>query len=242
MSQPAASSQARAVYQSRIYENHGLAALTTLVQPEDHAVLDIGCGAGANMAALRARGHAVTGITVSQAEADRLHQQGFAALMHDVTSDALPFPAASFDALLFSHVLEHLPWPDEVLTRYKTLLRPDGRVYIAIPNALHLVQRWQFLRGRFRYTEQGLMDCTHLRFFDFHSARAMVESAGLTVQTHLAPGQIPLGPLRTLMPAPAARLDAWVSQKRPALFGSHILMVAKHSPYPPAGNKHWISR
>ena len=194
------------------------------------------------MAALRARGHTVTGITASQAEADVLDTQGLAAIVHDVTCDDLPFPAASFDALLFSHVLEHLPWPDQVLQRYKTLLRANGRIYIAIPNALHLVQRLQFLRGRFRYTNQGLMDCTHLRFFDFHSARAMVESAGLDVHTHVAPGQIPLGPLRSLMPTQAARLDRWGSRRWPALFGGHILIVATVSFRPQtAGSQHWIS-
>ena len=40
-------SSVHSVYETRVYENQGLSALTSLVRPEERDVLDIGCGDGA---------------------------------------------------------------------------------------------------------------------------------------------------------------------------------------------------
>src|SRR3989304_3237775 len=154
-------------YRNRVYENQGLGPLVSLVDQKHHRGLDVGCGNGANSRLLSARGHEVVALTLSEAEATVVREQGLECYVYDVTHEALPLPRRSFDALLFSHVLEHVPWPEVVLERYSQLLRPGGCVYVALPNVQHLVQRWQFILGRFRYTEAGLMDRTHLRFFDF---------------------------------------------------------------------------
>jgi len=63
--------------------------------------------------------------------------------------------------------LEHMAWPNVDLRRYCQLLKPNGKVYIALPNKMHFMQRWESVMGRFRYTEMGIMDRTHLCFFDF---------------------------------------------------------------------------
>lgn len=39
-----------------------------------------------------------------------------------------------------------------------------------------------FLRGRWHYTDQGILDRTHLRFFDEQGARALFDNTGLTVE------------------------------------------------------------
>jgi chromosome segregation ATPase len=41
------------------------------------------------------------------------------------------------------------------------------------------------LEGRFDYTEQGLLDRTHLRFFDRRGAERLIREAGLTIAQHL---------------------------------------------------------
>ncbi|MDR3580285.1 MAG: class I SAM-dependent methyltransferase [Oryzomonas sp.] len=215
------------VYVERLYENQGFPALVDLVLPEHHRILDVGCGNGANIYLLLQRGHESIGLTLSEAEARLVTERGFECMNWDMMSEQLPFEEQTFDALLFSHVLEHLPWPEEVLKRYLKLLRPGGGVYIALPNVLHLVQRWQFLGGNFKYTETGTMDRTHLRFFDFASARQLAESCGITVVQHFGVGQCPTGPLREITPGLSRRIDEWTSRYWPSVFGVHIVISGR---------------
>jgi 2-polyprenyl-3-methyl-5-hydroxy-6-metoxy-1,4-benzoquinol methylase len=218
-----------AQYKERLYENQGFPALVNLVEPGHHRILDVGCGNGANMRLLAASGHDVVGITLSEVEARVVQEQGFTCQVYNIAEEDLPFAAQSFDALLFCHVLEHVAWPGIVLKRYLRLLRPGGGVYVALPNAVQFGLRWQFLWGRFCYTETGLMDHTHLRFFDFHSARQLVETAGLEIIRHFGAGFFPMGPLREWTPTFSQQVDAWASRIWPGLFAFHLVVVARLS-------------
>jgi SAM-dependent methyltransferase len=221
------SSDGRQVYLDRLYENEGLPALVDLVDPRHRRVLDVGCGNGSNMSLLTARGHAPLGVTLSETEASVCRGRGFECVVADVDADSSRFGDASFDALFLSHVLEHLPWPGRTLKRLTRLLAPGGGVYVALPNVLFISNRLEFLRGRFRYTEMGLMDRTHLRFFDFGSARSLLEESGLTVSVHRGLGPVPSGPLRRLLPGLAQRLDEWGALRWPGLFAIHMLLVGR---------------
>ena len=76
-----------------------------------------------------------------------------------------------FDCLIFSHVLEHLRNPAEVVARLSRLLRTGGRVVIAVPNVLFFKVRLQFLRGDFEYDpDGGILDDTHLHFYTHRTA------------------------------------------------------------------------
>jgi SAM-dependent methyltransferase len=213
-----------AVYLDRIYENDGLPELIALVEKRHRRILDAGCGNGANMSMLRARGQAAIGITLSRAEASLCLERGLACVIGDIDR-GLPFASRSFDAVLFSHVLEHVPFPEELLRKVLDLLDDEGAIYVALPNALQFRQRYEFLRGRFRYSDNGFMDRTHLRFFDFSSARQLLEAAGLKVVVHYAIGKVPQRFLRKLFPRLAAKIDTVGTRLWPGLFAFHILLV-----------------
>ena len=213
------------IYRERVYKNQGFPELVNIIGNQPCRVLDIGCGCGANLRMLRERGHEVCGLTLSESEAAIVSDRGFSCRVWDITSETLPFPAQSFDALLFCHVLEHIASPEVVLRRYTQLLKPKGKVYVALPNAMQFMQRWQFLLGRFRYTETGIMDRTHLRFFDFYTARKLLEGAGINVDTHFGVGYVPLGIVRQVMPNLAKEVDRFISRRWPSLFAFHIVLV-----------------
>jgi SAM-dependent methyltransferase len=212
------------IYHDRLYENEGLPELIALVEIKHRRILDVGCGNGANMSLLAAKGHIPVGITLSTTEAIACRERGFDCVVCDV-HQGVPFASRSFDALLFSHVLEHFPFPEDVLMNVLPLIGDGGAIYVALPNVMQFRQRYEFLRGRFRYSETGLMDRTHLRFFDFASARQLLLAAGLKVITHYGVGKVPLRPIRKLLPGLARRLDATGARLWPGLFAFHILLV-----------------
>ena len=71
------------------------------------------------------------------------------------------------------------------------------------------------------------MDRTHLRFFDFATARQLVENAGLEVVRHFGLGFFPMGPFREWTPTFSERVDAWVSRMWPGLFAFHLVVVGR---------------
>jgi SAM-dependent methyltransferase len=220
-------SGAAEVYRGRVYKNEGIRPLVSMIDPAHRRILDVGCGAGDNMRLLAAAGRDVVGVTLSEDEARTVRESGFPCHVCDLEREELPVEAGSFDALIFSHVLEHMAWPGAALKRHLRALKPGGSAYVILPNALQFRQRWEFLRGRFRYSDFGIMDRTHLRFFDFESARELVESAGLAVVRHAAVGHVPLGPVRKILGRLAPRLDVIACRRWPGLFGFHLVVVGR---------------
>lgn len=169
------------------------------LSPPLGAVLDVGCAEGANADLLRAAGACrVTGI-----ELDEQFAEVARGLLDEVVTgsveDELPWATGSFDTILCYDVLEHLRDPWSVLARLRELLRPGGRVHVALPNARHTAV-WAPLvfRGRFAYAPAGVLDVTHLRFFARRDAEELVRGAGFEVtavehqRPDTAPGRLAL--------------------------------------------------
>jgi SAM-dependent methyltransferase len=157
----------------RVYENRGNAPLIALLEPGCRRLLDVGCGAGDNALLVKCRfpDCDIFGITLSSSEAERARSCMQHCWVLDI-ENRLPecLKEESFDALIFSHVLEHLRSPAEVLARFSRLLRKGGQALIAVPNILNWKMRLQFLGGDFRYRSSGVLDDTHLRFFTYATA------------------------------------------------------------------------
>lgn len=218
----------------RVYDNAANPALCALLGPGARRVLDVGCGAGQNAAWLRRQhpGLIVEGITASPAEAARARRHLDRCWSFDVEGG---FPAEleaqRFDAILCSHVLEHLREPSLVLARLARLLTPGGCVLCAVPNVLGWRQRLAFLAGRFEYTLDGVLDSTHLRFYTFATADRylLADAPELRLEEKRVTGSVPLGWLRrhVLPGAWSAGIDAFGCRVRPNLFGAEILLKVR---------------
>lgn len=164
------------------YGAHANPDLLKRVPPDARAVLDVGCGAGALGAAIRARNTAtrLIGIEPDEALAARAAAHYDEVLRLNIEDTAPPVPEGSLDALVFGDVLEHLRDPWAVLKRDARLLSDRGLLLICIPN----VEHWSFvarlLAGTWQPQPQGLLDSTHLRWFTKDSMRRAIEAAGLT--------------------------------------------------------------
>ena len=130
----------------------------------------------------------------------------------------------SYDVLLFGDTLEHLADPVSVLRRLSTHLAADGTLIVSVPNVANWAIRLMLLSGRFRYTDRGILDRTHLRFYTRRTLVEMIESAGFRVQAVV--GTIPVPGIRT---EGLARLAHRVGNLRPSFFAySFIVTATKH--------------
>lgn len=71
----------------------------------------------------------------SGAPDEGLHTKGWDTTRIDLVSDitAIPAPNASFDAILCSEVLEHVPEPTHALDEFARLLKPGGKLILTAP-------------------------------------------------------------------------------------------------------------
>ncbi|HUP98904.1 MAG TPA: class I SAM-dependent methyltransferase [Aeromicrobium sp.] len=88
-----------------------------------------------------------------------------------------------FDVVILADVLEHLRQPGLILERLlsASLLRSDGLLVVSVPNASHQSVVSELLLGDFRYTETGILDETHVRWFTLDSLTRLLERCGFVV-------------------------------------------------------------
>lgn len=113
--------------------------------------------------------------------------------------EALGVEVGSVDLLLALDVLEHLRDPWGTLSGLSPCLREGGHVLLSIPNIQNAWVISELVEGRWRYTDAGLLDVGHLRFFTWESVEALLSGVGLEiVETLRVTG--PLVPPRKLLP------------------------------------------
>jgi GT2 family glycosyltransferase/2-polyprenyl-3-methyl-5-hydroxy-6-metoxy-1,4-benzoquinol methylase len=155
-----------------------------LLTGRDKDVLEVGPATGYVAKALRDRGCRVTGIEVDEEAAEVAAQFCERMIVADVEELVLEevFPDQRFDVVVYGDVLEHLVDPEAVLLRTARILAPGGYVVASIPNVTHGSVRLSLMAGQFRYTDTGLLDRTHLRFFDEAGVEELFEGAGYAIR------------------------------------------------------------
>ncbi|BAZ09920.1 type 11 methyltransferase [Calothrix sp. NIES-4071] len=147
-------------------------------------VVDFGCATGYLAQLLKLNGCVVTGVDYNQEaaqEAERYCQEVIVADL-DFTSVTEIFPNQKFDVAIFGDVLEHLRNPWKVLEDTKNILEPDGYIVASIPNIAHGAIRLALLQGKFEYTQFGILDNTHLRFFTKKTIEDLFETTGYSIK------------------------------------------------------------
>ncbi|RXD03234.1 methionine biosynthesis protein MetW [Sphingomonas sp. UV9] len=147
-------------------------------------VLDIGCGDGALMAALRdtrdvdARGLEIDARNVASAVA-----RGLSVIQGDADIDLAGYPDGSFDYAILSQTLQTARAPDLVLDH---LLRIGRRAFVSFPNFAHWRVRLSLLwGGRMPVTRQlpeSWYDTPNIHHVTIDDFRSFVKARGIIVE------------------------------------------------------------
>ncbi|OQW45589.1 MAG: methionine biosynthesis protein MetW [Proteobacteria bacterium SG_bin6] len=147
-------------------------------------VLDVGCGDGALMAALRdARGVDARGLELDAGNVAAAVARGLAVVQGDADRDLPAYPDASFDYAILSQTLQTTRAPDRVLAE---LLRIGRRAFISFPNFAHWRVRLSLLTtGRMPVTRllpERWYDTPNIHHLTIEDFRAFVAAQGVTVE------------------------------------------------------------
>ena len=148
---------------------------------ESLEILDVGCSAGYLGEYLRHQGHHVTGLDVTPeaiAKAVEFLNEAYCMKVEEFFAQN---PDRCFDVVIFGDVLEHVTNAEEVLRQTLKRLKPRGKVIASIPNVAHVAIRAMLLAGRWDYSDLGLLDRDHVRFFTSESIDQLFQDSGFEI-------------------------------------------------------------
>ena len=214
--------------EQKIYSNKGNVAVLSEVNGQNLLILDVGCGGGDNSRVLVNNGHTTDGITLSESEAAICKTFMRHVFIHNLETGLPALTPKSYDYVICSHVLEHIGYPNQLLSDIRNVLKNEGRLIVALPNVMHYQSRIKLLLGKFDYEESGIWDNTHLRWYTFASGRRLLEENGFEVIKGNVDGDIPLLSVFGFIPRSIRKnLFSFLSFFSKGFFGNQLIYVAK---------------
>ena len=133
------------------YAHYLAAAIATL--PTKASVLDVGNAPGHVAIGFSLLGHDVRGLNLnadwrSTYPSEEWYEK-FNVIEHDIEKAALPFAESSFDAVLFTEVLEHvgITHPSKIVAEICRVLKPGGVLIFSTPNVCNISNLYALLTG-----------------------------------------------------------------------------------------------
>ena len=149
-------------------------------------VLELGCARGYFADALKKRSPCeYWGVELSPELAEEARTRVDRLIVDDLSRPTASLPQSFFDVILCNDILEHLADPESLLKRARDWLVPGGVVVSSIPNLRYFRALDEIVFGKdLKYTEEGIFDRTHLRFFTSKSICRMFEQSGYEILRH----------------------------------------------------------
>ncbi|MFA5339977.1 MAG: class I SAM-dependent methyltransferase [Candidatus Omnitrophota bacterium] len=145
-------------------------------------LLDVGCGDGGLSARLKERGIEVVGIEKIEKLCSIAKGKLNNVISGDIEKLQLPYPEGYFDCIMYADILEHLIEPLNILEKQKIYLQKDGYVIASIPNVRYYkVILRLILSGTWDYSDAGMLDKTHVRFFGLVNIVELFNRAGYSI-------------------------------------------------------------
>jgi 2-polyprenyl-3-methyl-5-hydroxy-6-metoxy-1,4-benzoquinol methylase len=194
-------------------------------------LLDLGCSSGLLSELARDRGHYVTGVDLLALDGieDRVDEFFQANLDTGLPDEVLQ--GGPYDIVIAADILEHIRDPEMVLRQVSKLLSPGGVLISSVPNFGHWYARARVASGFFDYDQRGILDETHVRFFNRRILARTLKGAGFRPIRQEATGL----PLDVLVGGEGRarkalrRVDSVLVNSRPTLFGYQFVTMSERA-------------
>lgn len=150
---------------------------------KNNRVLDVGCGDGRFLRALKAKGWNEFGVEVAPEAVDYARDVFKLNIIRGMIED-INFPDDYFDVVSMWGVIEHLRNPQQVLRKVHNILREEGLLLLYTPNALslfHKLARLSYLSsgGTIKYPLRRLFVAMHLYYFSPETISRILADNGI---------------------------------------------------------------
>jgi 2-polyprenyl-3-methyl-5-hydroxy-6-metoxy-1,4-benzoquinol methylase len=213
------------------WSSHSRIAACMSRLPNNSKVLDVGTASGMLVRSSENKSLRFFGIeaVTEWAEIARpFYEKLWVCTFEDAPEEAL----RGYDAVVLGDVLEHMAAPEMALKKLTDAQNAGCTFVISVPNIANLWVRLNLLMGRFDYTDRGILDRTHLRFFTRKTIKALVQNAGLNVLS-IKVTPIPLELVSpfftTALGKPIHAAFAGLTSLFPTLLGYQFIVEAKKS-------------
>jgi len=156
-----------------VIRDTALLSVAGLPPGERRRLLDVGCGSGDFLLRMRARGWDVLGVEPDPVAATAARRSDLD-VRDGMLADA-DFADDTFDAIVLSHVIEHVHDPIALLRECDRVLLPGGVLVMMTPNLNSIGHR------RFGADWRGLEPPRHLHVFSVGALTSCAERVGLVV-------------------------------------------------------------
>jgi 2-polyprenyl-3-methyl-5-hydroxy-6-metoxy-1,4-benzoquinol methylase len=167
-------------------------------------ILDLGCGMGGFLVAMRRRGYNIQGLEANddycQIARLRGKRYGIDLEIANTKGEETPFEAEGFDFIYCNDVLEHTENPRQILEKIYKILKPNGQVYITVINRFgfrdhhyqlkfinwmpRVVAEWIINLKNIQKEDSlaGRQRLSHMHYFTFRSFQKIAREIGFSIQ------------------------------------------------------------
>ena len=205
--------------------------------------LEIGPGSGVYLPVLAELFETVVGSDIEEAYLDnakllRDKHPNIETIVDDITNTRLP--EGSFDLILCSEVVEHIPDSAPAIASMRRLLKPGGRLVLSTPQKyapLELACKIAFLPGiiqlvRLVYGE-SILKTGHINLMTAGKVNKQLNDAGFQIhQRHKTGMYLPF--IAEFTGSPGQRLLQWMENKMRGGFGDGLLWTQYYVAQAPA--------
>jgi 2-polyprenyl-3-methyl-5-hydroxy-6-metoxy-1,4-benzoquinol methylase len=217
--------------EKKTYQNFEKTLINFIPHNEQLKILDLGCGNGeAGKILVNNFGAEVIGVTISEDECENAKKIINKCFVYDL-NNGLPeeIKKEKFDYIYMSHVLEHICYPESLLKEIGEVLDINGSILIALPNIMHYNSRFKLFYGDFEYTDTGIYDYTHFRWYTYKSAEELFIKYNYKVIIKDVSIHLPLGRItnKILWPGLKKMVIKLLKSISPGFFGWELVFVLK---------------